>query len=740
MTIAWLTGGWCIGLLAAALFGGAWWLIAPGAVFPTAAGVYLGWWRVQSALVGLGFGVLAVLAYDASIPRVGDSSVARWAGTQPVVLRGSVAADGEVRGATQRFRLRPTAIYADGAWREPEGDVLVTTGRTREYRAGDEVELEGRLRLSKSDSPFDYRTYLLRRGIHAEMFFPRIERTGSGEQAPMAGAIARLRRGVASSIEETLPPVEAGLAQGVLIGQAPGLPATVKEQLRATGLSHLVVVSGQNITLAGAFAAALLTAVIGRRRALVAAIVIAWSYALLAGLSPAVARSAVMVSLGFAALWLGRPGSTVLALGVSGFLLTVLDPQVVHDVGFQLSFGAMTGIMLLGTPFSRLLAGSPEGERVSNPFVEAVAVGAAATAGTLPVQVHHFDAVSLVALPANLLVVPAFPLMLASSAASAVVGALPGDLPGGVAVVLAFPLRWFEIVARFLSSFHLTTSSAPAAFAVLGMAYGLTLGAGFAGRFGWTRVPRRTRRGFLVTAAALLLVVNAGLWLLVLRSPGAAVSLDVLDVDGQAVLLRDRAGHLVLIDAGDDPGRLLQQLSEAAGSGPARLEAVVVTEGRQDRTAGLIDLLDSVEVGTLIVPPGPPSTFTERWLRDEFAARGTRIVEASGGERMEMDGLTLEVEQAGTYDDRASLAILLHTREADVTVGGLDGPARAGGIVVAPVERLRPEAVDRLAPVLAVLTGDGTAAAPVATVRSVSERGRVTLRFDDDGVSVATDR
>lgn len=738
MTIAWLTGGWCLGLLAGAAFGDRWWLLAPGCVFAAATGLYLGWWRLRSALAGLGIAVVAVLAYEASIPRIGDDSVARWAGQGVVVVRGTVAADGEIRGASQRFRLDSAEIYAAGAWREPDGDVLVTTGRFREYRAGDEIEVEGQLRLSSTAAPFDYRTYLLRRGIHAEMFFPRIERTGAGDQSPLAGAVAALRRDIATSIEETLPPVEAGLAQGVLVGRAPALPATVKQQLRATGLSHLVVVSGQNITLAGAFAAALLTPVIGRRRALLGAIGIAWGYALLAGLSPAVTRSAVMVSLAFAALWLGRPGSGVLALGLSGFALTVLDPQVVHDVGFQLSFGAMTGIMLVAPAFSRLLTGQREEGGRSNPFIEAVAVGAAATAGTLPIQIHHFESVSLVALPANLLVVPAFPLMLASAGLSAIAGMLPGSLPG-VEVVLALPLRWFETVARVLASFGLVTSSSGAAFAVLGIAYGLTLALGSVGRLGWARLPRQTQRRVVAGSAAVLLVANAGLWLALLGSQHTGVSVDVLDVKGQSVLGRDESGRLILIDAGDDPGRLLQQLSEAAGSGAGRIEVVVVTEGRQDRTAGLIDLLDSFEVGTLIVPGGRPATFTERWLREEFAGRGTRVIVAAGGERLEMDGLVLQVELAGAYEERPSLAVLLRAADVVITVGGLEGPVGDGGIVVAPGERLTAAAVDRIAPALAVVTGD-TALEGGVEQRSVSDVGRVTLLFEGSRVSVATDR
>jgi competence protein ComEC len=743
---------WGTGLVVAALFGDAWYWAVAGLFVVAAIAVQRG---ALSWSGGMALGVAAVagsVLYINTIPSIGADSVARYAGAGTVVLTGTVVGEPEVRAADLRMRVRVEDVTAGGRTVPAGGDLLVISFRLFTYELGDRLELEGRVRLPSNPADFDYRGYLLRKGIVGEVLFPRIERVGSSDLPVHTRAIAWLRRAIADRLDAVLDVEPAALAQGVLVGRAPSLSPATKERLRATGLSHLVVVSGQNITLVGMLTASGLGWLIGRRKALLAGIVAAWCYAALAGFSPPVFRAVVMVTLTLFALRLGRPQSGFAALGLAFLILTVFDPQAIHDVSFQLSFAAMAGILLLSDRLLTLLM--PPGERrlgFRGSAAEAVAVSFAAISGTLPVQLYHFEQVSLLAMPANLLVVPIFPLLVGAALLTVLLSLLSAELAGTSAVLLGVPFEWFGLVARSLGGLGAVSSSGVAGLLAATAVFGAVVGAlTFGRRFGGLLA----RRGVAVPAFAGLAAVTAGvavgLWSVVLTPGGGAARLDVLDIGaGQAVLVQSAEDHTVLIDGGEDGGRLLQQLNEALGPGSHRLDAVFVTSARSDHLAGLIDVVDRYEVGALVLPPGDASTFTERWLRRSFAAAGAKVVQAQPGQRLVMRGATVSVVATVAGPDGRGAAVLVEAGALPALLTGEVAPAEfgglaavQGGLLITPGRRLSQLLLDVVAPRALVVTGLEAPSVQVVerATWAAGTNGRLTFVASAVGVTLAKDR
>jgi competence protein ComEC len=230
---------------------------------------------------------------------------------------------------------------------------------------------------------------------------------------------------------DRLAPVERAVVAGFLLGDTRALPPAVEEQFRAAGLTHLTAVSGGNV----AFVLALLAPVLHRMRLggrLVSSLAVLVLFGTMTRWEPSVARAIAMATIALVAGYLGRPTSGLRALLLAATVLLLVDPFLVHSVGFLLSCTASLGIALLARPIAARLPG-PQWMR------EVLAVTAAAQLGVAPVLVPVFGSMPLVALPANLVAVPlAAPLTMWGIVAG-LLSALVEPVAPAVPSILAVP-------------------------------------------------------------------------------------------------------------------------------------------------------------------------------------------------------------------------------------------------------------------------------------------------------------
>jgi competence protein ComEC len=300
-----------------------------------------------------------------------------------------------------RLRLRETALLELPLGRAPpQGGVLeaITT-----------------VRLPRPEkNGFDEREWLRRQGIHVVL---RADRwTLVGCRGGLAGLADRLRAGLARSIAPGLRGERHALLEGVVLGDEQALSDNLRNRFRASGLYHLLAVSGQNVALVAAGALALAW-LLGMPRwfGQLAALGAIAGYVLAVGAQPSVVRAGIAGALGSLAWLAARPADRWYFLCLGALVLLAWNPYDALDAGFQLSFSAVAAIFVLVPRSSRVLEGYP----LPHKFAAAVAVAGACGLVTAPILWFQFHAVPLLTVPANALAEPAVGPLLFLALASA---------------------------------------------------------------------------------------------------------------------------------------------------------------------------------------------------------------------------------------------------------------------------------------------------------------------------------
>lgn len=424
------------------------------------------------------------------------------------------------------------------------------------------------------------------RGARAAIVVDAARPTGRVRGGP-TGAVDTARRRAERAVTAGLPPPQAALARGMVLGQDDALDDSTRDDFRASGLSHLLAASGQNVALLALLATSGLALVgAGLRARFTAALVLVALYVPLAGGGPSILRAGVMGAAALVAGLAGRPGSRAYALLLAAAATIALNPRAPADVGWQLSFAAVAAIALLAPRWRTALVR----RRVPVPLAEALALTAAATVGTAPLLAVHFERLSIVSLPANLVAAPAVAPVVWLGTLSALAGQL-GATGAGAAWLLnglaAFPLGFVGWVAH-------VAARAPHATVAVGLAGPLAVTAAYAG-LGALVVSRGARA---LAVGAVAAVVVAAVWQRA-HPPGPPRDLTVsfLDIGQGDATLVQHGERSILVDTGPPDGPILARLRAA---GVRRLDLLVLTHAQLDHEGAAPAVLDHVAVGTVL--------------------------------------------------------------------------------------------------------------------------------------------
>jgi competence protein ComEC len=638
-------------------------------------------------LVGAAAGALRLEAIDTPAGRLADGKTTRLRAhllTRP--RRSAFGSSAEVRvtsgrlaGARLLMRLAQWTRFPD---RVPVGGQLVLEGRLRTLEAssigGDR---------SSPDPDFDYAAYLRRRGIAGELLLEHARATGA-RRGGLAGLLDRMQARAERALAQGLPPPEAALARGMVLGQDEAIGESVREDFRASGLAHLLAVSGQNVMLLVALALPFLAAAgLGPRGRGFALLVLVAVYVPLAGAGPSLQRAGVMGAAGIAAMTMSRPASRWYALLLAGAATLALNPRSWLDPGWQLSFAAVAGILTIGVPLVGVLtraadnlvaarsetasAGggqprwwSPDGQGAAHALTRGLAEGAAitvaATLATAPLLAHHFGSVSLAALPANLLALPAVAPAMWLGMVKAALGLMHPALPGAdwVATALGPPTRvpiayLARLAERFADAPGGLVNVGPVSVRSVGMAYALVAAAALAlsalgrrhaqaaeqlaGR--WRRLSLTRRTALAALLAAVLFAV--GVRLLAPPAPPETLTVRFLDVgQGDATLIQHPDGTAILFDGGPPEAGVERLLRRA---GVQRLAVVVATHASRDHQGGLPAVFARYPVDLLLDGGDGSADAGFRAVLKAARRGGVRTIPALAPMTLRAGGLTVRV-------------------------------------------------------------------------------------------------
>ncbi len=580
----------------------------------------------------------------------------------------------------------------------------------------------------------------------------------------------QIRERAEAALGRRMPAREAELARGFVLGEDDGIdPATV-EDFRRSGLGHLLAVSGQNVMLLALLAMPLLAAFgIPLRLRLVWILAAIALYVPLAGAGPSIQRAGIMGALGVLATLAGRRSSRLYALALAAVVTLTIDPGIAADVGWQLSFAAVLGILAIVPPLREAIASRIGDGGWGRTVAESVAVTIAATLATAPLSIFHFGAVSTATLLANLLALPA----VAPAMWLGMLAAAGGQVPG-------FPVEAFNAVAALLLAYiaqvaawcgrpdwaylHVDLGLHGLIAAYLLLAWAVVTTPWLLRRQRIALLKRADRaqsaRGLgkrWLLAAVAICTVAIGLAALgrgggeAAADPVSGLRVTVLDVgQGDAILLQPRHAPAVLIDGGPPGSDLAGRLR---GAGVERLGAVVVTHEQADHAGGIEELLGRLPIGRFAYGRLGPR------LRAEAAAAGAATLQLVRGAELRSGRLRIEVlwpprevlsAQASTADpNQLALVLLAHWRDFSILLTA-DAEAESTPIDSGPVDVLKVAhhgsedaglgaLLERSGPRLAVISvgEDNSYGHPTpATLATLTAHRVRALRTDRDGTIV----
>lgn len=647
----------------------------------------------MNRLVGSRAGLWACLLFGGVALLGGLRGVAAGAAPGPHRVDGhlgtrSVAVVGTVR-ETQPGGGPPVVVdvarISDAATDVAAGGGLLVGGTTLPTVApGDRVEVDaaGLRSPDRRPGPESMAT-LEREDVEAVAVSPLMSILSHGGPSPPR-AVAAAQTSLIAAVDAVLPEPQAALTLGVAFGIRQPLAADVRQPLQDAGLIHIVVVSGLKIVIVISLVG-LLARGLGwppRRTLLLCAPVVA-AYVVLSGAGPAAVRSVLMASTAAVAGLGGRRTAPLPMLSLVAALMLGVDPPLVRDVGFQLSFLGTAGIVVLADPLARRIPGP-------RLLVEPFAVTVAAQAATLPVMAGTFGVVALLGPVANALVLPILPVLI-------VLGGL-GSLAATVAPAVAWPLLHLAGLGATLTVdvARVVTAIPDAAVHVSGWppAWLAAEAAGLATAAVTAWALRGSRRGTMLAALAGASLVAACAAGFAASRPDGLLHVTALSTGAApAVLVRAPDGSLALIDGGASPAVLVQALSRTLSPLEHHIDLVVVSGGEQAAIAGLAGLPGHYDVGAVLAPaalnpgglkvvaalqaagavPVNPSARSWSWgglrwrcldFRAQQTDRAMSVVSVRGG-----GGAVLVLGDAGAADQEDLAAAYGAGADADLVVG-----------------------------------------------------------------------
>jgi len=595
--------------------------------------------------------LLGAARYHYSLPFV-DAHYISWYNDREyeVLITGTLVSPPDERDTYTAVRMDVSAVDTGDETLPVHGLILARVAPNGDWHYGDVVRLRGYLKTPPRGEVFSYQDYLAHQGIHAYM--PEAEAT----KLPFTGGnpflrlVYAFREQAVAHVHKIFPDPEAALLSGILLGDDNGLPASLQQAYNNTGTAHIIAISGFNIAIIAGLFVGLFSRLLGRRKGAFAAVLGILLYTVLVGATASVVRAAIMGGLAILARQVGRRQNGLNTLSFTAAAMTAVNPQVLWDVGFQLSFAATLGMILYASPFEdwavRLIArfSSPvKAKKVAGPISAFLLFTLAAQLTTLPIIAYQFGRVSLIGLVANPFVLPVQPAVMVLSGLALLLSFiyLPlGKVVGWVAwPFAAYTNRAVEFFNRF-----------PHGVIVLGEFSLLFVVLFYLLLLSWTFARPPLKGGLRAALTPSVIIAALGIfiylvWSAVFVAPDGKLHLTFLNVgSADAILIQSPSGRTVLVNGGESPSVLADALGRRLSPFDRQIDWLVVASPQEQQVAALPPVLDRFQVDNVLWAGNLNASYSAeavtRWLTD----KATPVTLAYTGADLDLGkGATLKV-------------------------------------------------------------------------------------------------
>jgi len=348
--------------------------------------------------------------------------------------------------------------------------ILVSTDRLLGITYGDEIAVVGTLQRPTSFATdlgrvFDYPAYLEAKQIEYVISFAQVEVVGTNQGNMFIAPLLKLKQVFMDNLEQVLPEPQVGLAQGLLLGVKQALGVEIEDNFRRTGIIHIVVLSGYNVMLVVAFFLFCFSFFFSPKQRMIGGIIAITGFALLVGLSATVVRASIMASLLLLAQGFGQQYNVMRALFFAGTVMLLLNPALLmYDIGFQLSFMATVGLLLITPHFESMMV--IKGRQLT--FTDFFFATLATQIAVLPLLLYHIGEVSLIAVVVNMLVLPVVPIAMLLTFFTGVLAFVSLPLAALVGFLANLSLQYILLIAAWFAQIPFAAVTVPE-FGVVGV-------------------------------------------------------------------------------------------------------------------------------------------------------------------------------------------------------------------------------------------------------------------------------
>ena len=371
------------------------------------------------------------------------------------------------RAKTYRLTVDVTHFKSDSAWNETRGNVYLYMAKDSAIatlQPNDIIIFRGKVKRPDSIGTFDYATYLRRKGIAGTAYVStgKLSLVGKSPRFSLCVASKQLQHLLVTRYREVgITGNELGTLAALTLGYREELDPAIRQSFQRAGAAHVLAVSGLHTGIIYAVLWMLLTG-LGywrplyeqkwRRRILSIVIIVAmWGYALLTGLTPSVVRSVIMVTIMQTAYMCYRNPLSLNSVAAAAFLILMVRPTDLYSVSFQLSFAAVTSILLVCPKAMHIPIYKKWVSRPVDYMANLIMVSIAAQLGTLPFTLYYFRQCSNYFLLTNLMVIPLAGIITMCAFALLTIGWIPG-LGEGIAIGTKWSVWLLNAVTGWIES------------------------------------------------------------------------------------------------------------------------------------------------------------------------------------------------------------------------------------------------------------------------------------------------
>ncbi|MEA3293006.1 MAG: ComEC/Rec2 family competence protein [Patescibacteria group bacterium] len=341
---------------------------------------------------------------------ISNSSLEKFNDTdKKITLIACVNKEPEIRRGNTKLVVKPEKIENIIP---SKGNILLTVARYPEYQYGDRLEITGKLKTPPKFDDFNYKDYLAKEGIYSISYYPKIHLIDRGNGIFILSKIFLFKNKLSQSIKRNLSPPQSSILEAIILGSKREISEDQKNKLNIAGIRHITCVSGMHIAiLTGILMSLFMVLGFWRQQAFYFSLALILLFVIMTGLQSSAIRAGIMGGMLLLGQYLGKESNSLRILVFAAALMLAINPLLLmSDIGFQLSFLAVFGIICFSQYFRKLL--DFIFKRKFLDIKSVLAMTFSAQIFTMPILIYNFGYVSSIAPLTNLLVVPLLPFVI----------------------------------------------------------------------------------------------------------------------------------------------------------------------------------------------------------------------------------------------------------------------------------------------------------------------------------------